>query len=231
MPNAPASSRAAGVVRPPIRQWFRLSRLVWAAAVAVLLLSGPGIWLAMSRSHAYQGFGEVFPHPQPAYDFSLIDQDNQPLRLHRLRGKVVLLTFGFTHCPNVCPTTLVNLAEIVKSLTPEAQGRVQVVFITVDPRRDTPDQLKKYLPFFDPNFLGATGNPEEIARTARAYGVFYEAESPKDQTSGQNYNVNHSAYAYLVDSEGRSCALYRHEQLLDREHFAKDLEHFTAMAR
>lgn len=224
----PGSSGGTGAAPPAVRS--RFLRRWRAAGLGVFLLGAACAWLLWGRP--YHGFGEIFPQPRPAYDFNLTDQDGQPFRFDRLRGQVVLLTFGFTHCPNVCPTTLVHLAQVVQSLSPEARARLKVLFVTVDPQRDTPDQLKQYLPFFDPNFLGATGTPEEIARTAKAYGVFYEADLPAGQSSGQtNYNVNHSADAYLVDGEGRACAVYRHDQLSDHEHLAKDLEHFTGMIR
>ena len=227
-PGAPAGPALAPPPSPrprpnPPRPWLA----IWLGVLVLASVAVAGA-LAWRRAHAWRPSAEeVFADPAPAYDFALTGQDGQPLRLADLRGKVVLLSFGFTHCPNICPTTLANLAWSYKLLSPAQQATVQVVFVSVDPARDTPERLAGYVPFFHPSFRGATGSAEEIARLGRAYGVFYQAEAPPDPSKPDAYNVNHSAYVYLVDKAGRYAALYGHDQLPEREQLAADLAHFA----
>ena len=144
------------------------------------------------------------PLPTPAAlsggDFTL-QAANGPFSLHDLRGKVVLLYFGYTYCPDICPTSLAATAEGLKQLTPAEQAKVAMVFISVDPERDTPARLKEYAEFFHPAMLGVTGTPENLAEIARRYGVFY-ARQPV-ATAGGDYVVDHSADTYVVDAAGK----------------------------
>lgn len=133
-------------------------------------------------------------------DFTL-QAANGPFSLHDLRGKVVLLYFGYTYCPDICPTSLAATAEGLKQLTPAEQAKVAMVFISVDPERDTPARLKEYAEFFHPAMLGVTGTPENLAEIARRYGVFY-ARQPV-ATAGGDYVVDHSADTYVVDAAGK----------------------------
>ena len=128
----------------------------------------------------------------------LKDHNGQPRTLADFKGKVVTLFFGFTHCPDVCPTTLVEMANVMKELGSDA-GRVQVLFVSVDPERDTADVLKRYVPAFHPSFLGLTGNAEEIARAAKEFKIYYQ----KQKLPGGGYTMDHSAGTYILDSEGR----------------------------
>lgn len=130
--------------------------------------------------------------------FSLTDHNGQVRTLADFRGKVVTVFFGFTHCPDVCPTTLAEMSQVMRELGPEAQ-RVQVLFITVDPERDTPPVLKQYVPSFHPGFLGLSGDSDAIARTAKEFKVFYQ----KQVLPGGGYSVDHSAGTYIYDPEGR----------------------------
>ena len=157
------------------------------------------------------------------YDFSLIDQNGQPFRLAQLKGKVVLFTFGFTHCPSICPTTLMYLAAVNKALPVADQKRVQVLFISVDPRRDKPEALKNYIPYFDPNIIGLTGSKESIDEVVKAYGGSYEFDHrPGDDPDV--YSVNHSAFTYLINPEGKWELLYDYEKLRDADHIVGDIE-------
>lgn len=160
-----------------------------------------------------------------AHDFELINQDGKPTRLSSLRGKLVLMTFGFTHCPNICPTTLANLAAIQQSLPAQLQQRVQVLFISVDPARDTPKALKDYVGFYSKDFIGLTGSEDQIAKVAKDYGAFYEAQMQQSQVAGDYYTINHSAYIYLIDPEGKFALLYGNEKLADHAKMAGDIEH------
>ena len=128
----------------------------------------------------------------------LKDHNGQPRTLADFKGKVVTIFFGFTHCPDVCPTTLVEMANVMKELGSDA-GRVQVLFVSVDPERDTADVLKRYVPAFHPSFLGLTGNAEEIARAAKEFKIYYQ----KQKLPGGGYTMDHSAGTYILDSEGR----------------------------
>ena len=132
-------------------------------------------------------------------DFQLTDQNGRPRSLADFRGKVVAVFFGYTHCPDMCPTALAELAQAVKQLGNQG-GELQVLFITVDPARDTPRVLAKYVPAFDPRFLGLYGNPETVAKVAATYKVFFAAQKPNASGS---YTVDHTAAIYLIDRRGR----------------------------
>jgi protein SCO1/2 len=127
-----------------------------------------------------------------------------PVNLKDWRGKVVLLDFGYTTCPDVCPTVLARLRQVLKELGPEA-AQVQVVFVSFDPARDSLEHLRAYLKFFDPRMVGATGSEAEIAALARRYGVVYLKD---EQGSAAGYGYSHSDYIYLLDTEGRVRKLY-----------------------
>ncbi len=132
-------------------------------------------------------------------DFQLTDHNGHPRSLSDFRGKVVAVFFGFTHCPDVCPTTLAELAQTVKRLG--ARGdEVQILFITVDPARDTQKVLAQYVPAFDPRFLGLYGDPATTAKVAAAYKVFF---APQPPNASGNYTVDHSAAIFVIDRRGR----------------------------
>ncbi|MGE5470911.1 MAG: SCO family protein [Bacteroidota bacterium] len=141
------------------------------------------------------------PPPGPAADGDFTLQSaSGPLSLHDFRGKLVLVYFGYTYCPDVCPTSLAATAEGLKQLRPEELARVAVIFVSVDPQRDTPARLKDYVEFFHPAMVGVTGTPEELAEIARRYGVFY-ARQPADTAGG--YVVDHSSDTYVVGPNGK----------------------------
>ena len=128
----------------------------------------------------------------------LSDHNGQRRTLADFKGKVIALFFGFTHCPDVCPTTLVEMAAVMKELGADAD-RLQVLFVTIDPERDTADVLKRYVPAFHPSFLGLTGNAEEIARAAKEFKIYYQRQN----LASGSYTMDHSAGTYILDSEGR----------------------------
>jgi protein SCO1 len=130
--------------------------------------------------------------------FNLIDQDGQPFSDHELKGKTFLVFFGFTHCPDVCPTTLFEISEIMRTLGPEAD-RTAALFISVDPERDTPQAMKDYLSSFDPHLRGLTGDAAALAAVAKAYRVYYK----KVPLEGGDYTMDHTAIVYLMDKDGR----------------------------
>jgi protein SCO1/2 len=127
--------------------------------------------------------------------------------LQDFRGKAVVVFFGFTHCPDVCPTTLADIAGALKTLGPDAD-RVQVVFITVDPERDTPADLERYVKAFDPRFIALRGDPAATQRVAKDFKIYYEKRK-----QGDTYSVDHSAQSYVIDPQGRLRLLVRPERL------------------
>jgi protein SCO1/2 len=131
-------------------------------------------------------------------DFQLTDHNGKPRALADFKGKVVVIFFGFTHCPDVCPATLGELSMVARELGKDA-GRMQVLFITVDPERDTPAVLSRYVPAFNPGFLGLSGDADAIARTAKEFKVFHQ----KQPLPGGGYSVDHSAGTYIYDTAGR----------------------------
>lgn len=138
--------------------------------------------------------------------FQLKDPDGKVRTLEDFKGKVVLMFFGFTQCPDVCPTALVNASQI-KSLLGSDGDDLQVLFITVDPERDTPEVLREYAQAFDPSFIGLYGSAEETAAVAKAYRVYY-AKVP----TGNSYTMEHTALTYVFDREGTLRMALRHEQ-------------------
>jgi len=143
----------------------------------------------------------VFDPPRLAPDFSLAGSDGHELKISQYRGKVVLLAFGFTSCTEVCPITLNTFAVTHRKLG-GAAADVQVVYVTVDPGRDVPTRLAKYLRSFDPSFIGGTGTEEQLAAVRRDYGV-----SAEKKIVGDDYAYVHSSFTYLIDRKGRIRAL------------------------
>jgi protein SCO1/2 len=211
-----AESGVAGRVRS--FPWKLLGALLTGVCIAGALWSRhPG------DGSDYQFYGQWIGKEAP--DFALTDQDGNAVTLSGLRGKLVLMTFGFTHCPNVCPTTLANLAQVCRELPTADQDRVRVLFITVDPARDTPRALKDYVGFYAPGFMGLTGSADGIAKVAKDYGAFYEAVLQESQVAGNYYTFNHSAYVYLINPEGRYAVLYNNDKLADHGRMERDIEH------
>ncbi len=144
-------------------------------------------------------------------DFTLDGHFGSPVSLSDFSGKVVLLLFGYTYCPDVCPTQLHRLKEVMDKLGNKADS-VQVLLITVDPERDTPERLKKFVTHFHPNFLGLTGPREKIQAVARQYGIGF----PDGEKSGDDYTVDHSSSIYLINQRGVFCGLYSHNTPSDK---------------
>src|SRR4051812_27771737 len=137
----------------------------------------------------------------------LVDHTGKPRRLEDFRGQAVVLFFGFTHCPDICPTTLAEVANQLKRLGADAQ-RVQVLFVTLDPERDTPELLAKYVTAFDPRFLGLRGDLAATQRAAKEFKVYFEKRK-----SGDSYSVDHSGQSYVIDPQGRLRLLVRPDRL------------------
>ncbi len=129
---------------------------------------------------------------------NLTDHNGSPRTLADFRGKVVTVFFGFTHCPDVCPTTLAEMAQVMKELGADAK-RLQVLFVTVDPERDTQKLLAQYVPSFHPGFIGLYGDRDATARAAKEFKIYYNQQPAK----GGSYSVDHSAGTFILDREGR----------------------------
>jgi protein SCO1/2 len=142
--------------------------------------------------------------------FKLIDQNGKEVSDQDLKGRPFLVFFGFTHCPDVCPTALFDVSQIMRALGPDAE-RTRALFITVDPERDTPAVLKEYLSSFDPRLTGLTGDPAALAAVAKAYRVYYK-KVPLDQGG---YTMDHTAIVYLMDKEGRFVAPFSLKRTTD----------------
>ena len=166
-------------------------------AIAALLFAA-----AAAGADASELKAGVFSPPRQAPEFSLEGSDGRALNLSRFKGKVVLLGFGFTWCPSVCPTTLATLAQARRKLGSAAAADVQIVYITVDPERDKAERMKEYLAAFDPTIVGGTGTAERLAAVRKDYGVFAEKKG-----QGKDYQVAHSSFTYLIDRSGSLRAL------------------------
>ncbi len=133
--------------------------------------------------------------------FRLVDHNGRAITDQDLKGRPFLVFFGFTHCPDVCPTALFEVSEILRKLGPDAE-RTRALFVTVDPERDTPEKLKDYLSSFDPHLIGVTGDPDAVSAVGKAYRVY----SKKVPLDGGGYTMDHTAIVYLMDKDGRFVA-------------------------
>jgi len=176
--------------------------LCWFALVAALAACDAG----SQRFNSVDVTGAEF-----AREFSLTDHAGARRTLADYRGKLVVVFFGFTQCPDVCPTTLSDMAEVKKRLGKDGDA-VQVIFITVDPERDTPQLLAQYVPGFDPTFVGLRGSPEETAAVAKEFKVFYQKVPGRTETS---YTIDHTAGSYVFDRDGRIRLFVRHATDVD----------------
>jgi protein SCO1 len=186
----------------------RTSRLmvIFTAFIAGLVLCVGAIALIEGRS-AGTGTVQAAAIGGP---FNLIDQDGHSFSDRDLKGKTFLVFFGFTHCPDVCPTTLFEISEIMRTLGPEAD-RTAALFISVDPERDTPEAMKDYLSSFDPHLRGLTGDAASLAAVAKAYRVYYK----KVPLEGGDYTMDHTAIVYLMDKEGRFVSPFNMKRTAD----------------
>ena len=162
-----------------------------AGIIAVVLAEGRNIHPATAASTAT---GVTLGGP-----FTLVGSDGKTVSDRNYRGKLLLVYFGYTYCPDVCPTTLANIAQALVQLGPQASA-VAPVFITIDPKRDTPQKMGEYVKAFDPRIIGLTGNDAQVAAVAKEYRVYYAAQ-PADKTS--DYLVDHSSFVYLMDRNGK----------------------------
>ena len=169
-----------------------------------------GVWIVtLVAAAGWIGWDTVRgDRPTIGGPFTLVDQDGRTVTEAAFKGKPTLIYFGFTFCPDVCPTSLLLMETALEKLGPDAASKVNLVFITVDAERDTPALLKGYVTNFGPTFIGLTGTPEQVAAAARAYRVYYQKVPGKD---GGPYLMDHSSIVYLLDRNGRFVTHFTHD--------------------
>ena len=182
-----------------MRRWLWL-----VAAVAGLLVGSALVWKGYQRPHpamASSGAAEI------GGPFTLIDEHGRPFTDKALLGKPSLVFFGFTYCPEVCPTTLTRMSGWLKALGPDA-GKLNIAFISIDPERDTPAQLASYLTAFDPRIHGLTGSQAQVDKAADAYRVYHR----KVPLPGGGYTMDHSAAIYVLDRKGAFSSILTYDE-------------------
>ena len=181
-----------------------IRKLAFVALIALAALSGILVAKFIVDPPQYtpvaQSGGMVVSSPRQIPDLPLVDMNGQPFKLSQLRGRSVLIFFGYTFCPDVCPLTLAELKQIKALLGPQAAD-VAVLYVSVDPERDTPEVLKRYIGAFDPDFLSATGDIESVRRFASEFGAAFEKQKPAGTSA--SYLMAHTSFTYLLDRDGR----------------------------
>jgi protein SCO1 len=174
-------------------------KLLLVGVGSFLLIGIVAAWtILFGKPASFRGTTYAEPYP-PASEFVLVRGDGTSFQFSEMRGRVVLLFFGYTSCPDVCPTTLAELNQAMGKLSEEDAGRVQVMFVTVDPGRDTPERVQEYVSHFNPSFIGLSGTEGDLTKVWNDYGVFREIV---EGTSALGYLVNHTARVTLIDADG-----------------------------
>ena len=173
-------------------------KILLVGLISFLLIGavGAGVFL-FAKPDAFRGTTYAEPYPV-APDFELTQANGSGFQLSEQRGKIVMLFFGYTSCPDVCPITMAELNQALEKLDDQA-AQVQVLLVTVDPQRDTPERVQEYVDHFNPNFIGLSGSEAELAKVWNDYGVFREVV---EGTSAAGYLVNHTARVTMIDQQG-----------------------------
>lgn len=177
---------------------------IWFWIIGGFLVLILVVVVVLPKLRPYTFHGTVIQSEQVSPDLTLTTQYAQQASLSDFRGKLILLYFGYTFCPDVCPTTLSEVSQAIELLGDKAED-VQVIMVTVDPERDTPEQLGTYLAHFNPEFLGMTGTQEEIDQAAALYGVYFQKH---EGTEATGYLVDHTASLMVIDEEGHLKLIY-----------------------
>ncbi len=164
------------------------------AGVIVLVAFAAGF----ARFRPKPFYGTVLQSTAPAFDFALTAAGGKTVRLSDYKGKVVLLYFGYIFCPDVCPATLANAGQAIRALGKQGE-QVQLIMISVDPARDTPEKLAQFVTHFHPSYIGITGTDEQVSETAALYGIYYQKN---EGTEATGYLIDHTATLMAVDQEG-----------------------------
>jgi len=174
----------------------QIRSVIYILATVALVIVAVITLVLMSAEEAGQPAADA-----PGGDF-VLSSSSGPVSLKQFRGQVVLLFFGYTHCPDVCPTTMTNVAQAMDMLASDEQAKVQPIFITVDPERDTVEHLAEYVGFFHPKLIGLSGSMQQIREVAKTYSVEFFVDDDADAGKG-NYLINHTSYLFLIDSSGK----------------------------
>ena len=172
-----------------------------------LLLAGVFFWMLPDKTVPPELQGVLRPEPKPIQAFELSDQYQRPFNLERMKGTWSFVFFGYTHCPDICPTTLSTLTRVIKKLQtdPQTLPNTRVVFVSVDPARDTPDVLESYMKYFNEAFQGVTGTQQDIDSLTRQFGAGYIKEQ---ETAPGEYLVSHASSIFLVNPQGQLLATF-----------------------
>lgn len=184
--------------------------LVGVLSLVVIAVTAAGVWM-FGRGGELRGAAYAEPYP-PAPEFDLTSGNGKDFRLSEMRGNIVLLFFGYTTCPDVCPTTMAELKSVTDRLGPEKAKNVKVLLVTVDPGRDTPQRMQEYVNHFNKDFVGLTGSEPELARVWSDYGIFRQIV---DEQSTAGYGIDHTARITLIDQDGKLRASYGFDTPVD----------------
>lgn len=178
--------------------------------IIALLSIAAGLWLSQQTSSGKRLPADLeatfLPKGKPLHSFHLIDHNDKPFDLERFKGKWTFMFFGYTNCPDVCPLGMKVMQGVWKRLPTELLQKSQMVFVSVDPDRDSPAHLKSYVQYFYPDFIGVTGKADQIDILTREIGILYGFEDP--EPGSKNYTVNHSAQIVLIDPDARLRAVF-----------------------
>jgi protein SCO1 len=213
---------------------LRFNKIALAGLVVLAVIAGAVIFQKMSKSGEDHYIPEslveyLLWEPQPLSAFTLMDFDEQEYNVHRLEGKWTFIFFGYTFCPDVCPVTMANLASVFRKM--EAQSisltDIQVLFVSVDPERDTPKVLKQYVPYFNPRFMGATGSKSQLDLFTRQLGALYTIDEPSDE----NYTVSHNSSLFLIDPQMRLYARFAMPHIPDEitDAYLRIVQHYDSV--
>lgn len=221
MTTTSPQSQAMQPHRKRNKVWF------WSLGIGFLLLGLFGGWLAIQLATGWSSLtppsynGMVLQSPERMGDFTLTSHTGESVSLSDFRGQIVMLYFGYTYCPDVCPATLVELKNARNQLGKYADD-VQIIMVSVDPQRDTPEVLANYLSYFDASVIGLTGTEEELIAAATPYGVFFEAH---DGTIETGYTIDHTAAVLTIDRDGYLRMMYPFGMTSDQ--MAEDLAYLV----
>ncbi len=182
-----------------MRRSLRIGLLI--SGVLVCALAGYWLWWTLDG-------GPEQGRPSVGGPFELLDGDGRKVTERDFEGRHMLVYFGYTFCPDVCPTTLFNASAALDEIGPALSAKVRLVFISIDPERDTPEIVKEYAGHFHPGTVGLTGTPEQVAAAARAWRIYYRKAAPEEDGS---YLVDHSSILFLMDGDGRYVTHFSHE--------------------
>lgn len=216
VPNTPSTPTMPTM---PARPWQRSALY---AIIAVFILLG-GVWAYARLQSPFPFFGTAYPERPKATVLSGIDHLDQPYTFdpNNMQGKTAALFFGFTHCPSYCPMSLSHLHKVRAAMIPEERERFEIIMVSVDPRRDTPERLNSYVTYFGDG-RGLIVPEQKLSDSVREYGVGYQYVDYRDPDT---YQVNHTTASYLIDSSGHLRVLWDYSQLPQTKRVLADIRH------